>query len=445
MAIRRAVLVPLVLVVALAGAFPAAAQGFNLRDLLTEFLREGITLAPPTGGFPSHEAHFIGDDSPQFLALQEFNASLANQLSSFPLASSAGGFSYKYDPALGVFTRATESFGPIYAERADTIGKGRFNIGLNYSHLSFDAFGKEKLRDGDVRLLFTHQDINRDGTTIQPFFEGDVITAKLFLKLESNITAFVMSYGVNESLDVGVAVPLVSVDLRAQTDASIERIASGPAAPAIHRFLNGGSTETFTQSGKASGVGDIVLRGKYRFFGNSQGGLALEANVRVPTGEERDLLGNGAVQVKGFLIGSARLGIFSPHVNAGYTWSDKPSSGRSIPDEIAYTGGFDIALNPRLTFAADVIGRTFRNTQVVSVVNRTFTANTNPAGPPTLVTAVFPVLVVEKGNSTSLLGSVGFKVNPFGNFLLTVNGLISLNKEGLRDSFTPLVALEYSF
>src|SRR4051794_8437859 len=108
----------------------ASAQSFDLRDLLTDFLREGITLAPPPAGFPSHEAHFIGAQSAQFRAMQQFNGLIANQLSSFPLASSAGGFAYTYDPALGVFVRSTESFGPVYAERADTLGKGRFNLGL---------------------------------------------------------------------------------------------------------------------------------------------------------------------------------------------------------------------------------------------------------------------------------------------------------------------------
>src|SRR5207253_7027998 len=86
-------------------AASARAQSFNLRDLLTDFLREGITLAPPPAGFPSHEAHFIGTNSPQFLALQQFSGLIANQLASFPLASSAGGFTYTFDPSLGVFVR----------------------------------------------------------------------------------------------------------------------------------------------------------------------------------------------------------------------------------------------------------------------------------------------------------------------------------------------------
>src|SRR5438477_2816253 len=92
----------------------ASAQSFDLRDLLTDFLRQGITLAPPPAGFPSHQAHFIGSGSPQFQALQQFNSQVADQLSSFPIASSAGGFTYTFDPSLGVFVRASESFGPVY-------------------------------------------------------------------------------------------------------------------------------------------------------------------------------------------------------------------------------------------------------------------------------------------------------------------------------------------
>ena len=430
------------------GLFAARASGqaFNLRDLLTEFLREGITLAPPASG-PSHVAHFIGEDSPQFLALQQFSAAIANQLSSFPLASSAGGFTYQFDPALGVFTRSADSFGPIYAERAETIGKGKFNLGFNYSHFTFDHLDRLALRDGEVRLVFTHADVNHDGSNLQPFVEGDVITARVFLKIETNIAAFVMSYGVSDRLDVGLAVPLVHVSLEAQTDATIERLATGGVAPDIHRFLNGGSTESFRQSGSASGVGDVILRGKYQFLRGDRGGLAVAEDLRLPTGEERDLLGTGATQARTFLIGSIRLASISPHVNAGYTWSSKAGGGRDIPDEIGYTAGFDWTVSPRMTVAVDVLGRNFRNTRSVRVVNTTFQANTNPnpSTPPTIVTQTFPRLIAEKGDSNSVLGSIGVKINPFGNFLLTVNGLFSLNHEGLQDKFAPLIGVDYSF
>lgn len=423
----------------------ARAQTFNLRDLLTSFVLQGITLAPPTSGV-NHEAHFIGADSPQVQALQQFNGELSNELSAFPLASSAGGFTYNYDPSIGAFTRAADSFGPIYAERASTVGKGRLNVGVNYSHFTFDRVDGLRLRDGDIRLVFTHQDVNNDHSNLEPHVEGDVITAQLLLKLRSDITAFVLTYGVTDRFDVGVAVPIVRVSLDAQTDAVVQRIATG-ASSTIHTFLNGGTKESFRQSGSASGVGDVVLRGKFRIFEGGRGGLAMATDVRLPTGEERDLLGTGALQAKGFLVGSLRIGTFSPHLNAGYTWSANASGGRKIPDEISYTGGFDWALSPRLTFAADAIGRTLRKAQTVSVVNTTFQYNTNPdiTAPPDVHTAVFPRLISESRDSSSLLGSVGLKINPFGNFLLTINGLFSLNQKGLSDRFSPLIGIDYSF
>jgi hypothetical protein len=436
----------LFLALACLGAARLHAQAFNLRDLLTQFLREGITLAPPASG-PSHVAHFIGQDSPQFLALGQFSAAVANQLSSFPIASSAGGFTYRFDPALGVFTRTSDSFGPVYAERADTIGKGKFNIGINYSHYTFDRIDDLALRDGDVRLVFTHQDVNNDMNNLEPFVEGDVITAALFVKIETDITALVVSYGVSDRLDIGLAVPLVSVDLEAQTDASIQRLATGTVAPDIHRFLNGGSTEIFRQGGSARGVGDVLLRGKFRLLRGDRGALSVAEDLRLPTGEERDLLGTGATQAKTFVIASLHLGTFSPHVNAGYTWSSGTGGSGQVPDEVSYTAGFDWAVSPRMTLAADLLGRDFLSSRTVRVVNTTFQANTNTDinAPPTIVTATFPRLIAEQGDSNSLLGSIGVKINPFGNFLLTVNGLFRLNKKGLQDDFSPLVAVDYSF
>ena len=424
-----------------------SAQSFNLRDLLTDFLREGITLAPPPEGFPSHSAHFIGDDSPQFQAVQQLNAQIADQLSSFPLASSAGGFTYTFDTALGVFVRSSDSFGPVFAERVDTVGKGRFNLGVNYSHFTFDSINDLDLRDGDLRLVFTHQDTNHNGNNETLFFEGDVITAQLSLKINTDITAFVFNYGITDRFDVGTAIPIVHVGIDARTDAVIERLATGTTAPGIHRFQNGSDRETFSQSGSATGVGDVVLRAKYRLTPGTKCGLAIGTDFRLPTGEERDLLGTGATGIRPYLIFSAHLGAFSPHLNAGYQWAIHPSDGRHRPDEISYTGGFDWALSPRVTFAADVVGRTFLGAGVVSVEDQTFEANTTttPGAPPNIVSAVLPRLVVTPGDVNTLLGSVGLKINPVGNLLITINGLFSLGGEGLQDKFTPLIGLDYSF
>ncbi len=436
------------LLVLLAAAIPSAAlaQGFNLRDMLTDFLREGITLAPPPPGQPSHSAHFIGDNSPQFLAMKDFSSQIAYQLSSFPLASSAGGFAYRFDPSLGVFTRVTDSFGPIYTERIDTIGKGRFNIGLNYSHFTFDRINGLNLRDGDLRLVFTHEDTNHNGNDLSLFFEGDVITAQLLLDIKTDITAFVLAYGVTDNLDIGVAIPIVKIQMNAIVNASIDRLATGTIAPTIHRFENGQSTETFRQSGSATGLGDIVLRTKWRFLEGSKAGVALAVDARVPTGEEQDLLGTGATELKAYIVSSAHLGAFNPHLNVGYSWAIESHNSPNVPDEFAYAAGFDWSISPRFTFIVDCLGRTLRNTGSVDVVDTVFTANasTDPNNP-NLVYATLPRLVTHQANITQVSGSVGLKINPFANFLLTLNGLFPLNNQGLQDGFTPLVGIDYSF
>jgi hypothetical protein len=435
------------LVVALLSPFPLAADTLNLRDLLADFLRQGIILAPPppASGFPSHEAHFIGDDSPQLAAVRQFSGALAAQLASFPLPSSAGGFTYEYDPSLGVLTRAADNFGPVYAERANTIGRGKFNVGVNFTHFSFEELDGLDLRGGDLRLVFSHIDVNNNDDLLNPFFEGDVITGNLSLKVESDITAFVMTYGVTDRFDVGAAIPLVSVDMEVLSDVTVQRLAT--SGDQIHVFPNGTDRETLRQSGNASGVGDVVLRGKLRMIEGQTGGLAVGADVRLPTGEERDLLGTGATQIKGSLIGSLRFGGFSPHLNAGYTSSSSGSDDFEVPDEWSYAAGFDWAIHPRMTFAVDVLGRTFIDSQNIRVEDTTFSANLtrNPTAPPNIVTATFPQLVTDVGDVETMTGSVGVKINPAGNLLITLNGLFSLGNDGLQSSFAPLVAVDYSF
>jgi hypothetical protein len=438
---RRPFLASVLLLLAPAGL---VAQSFHLRDLLTDFIRNGIQLAPPAEG-ESHAADFNEADNLQLLALEQFNAQIANQLSSFPLASSGGGFTYRFDPDLGVLVRTTGSFGTIYTERADTIGKGRFNFGLNFSHSAFTSIDNLNLGNGDTKLVFTHADDNGDGGHIHSFFEGDVITAELLMKIETDITAFVLNYGVSDRLDIGVAVPIVRVKLETQSTATIQRLSSADF-PLIHRFPGGLDSQTIRQSGSASGVGDIALRGKLQMVRGGSGGLAFVGDVRLPTGDERELLGTGTTRVKALLVGSLHLGTFSSHLNAGYTWSTKTGEAK-IPDEISYSAGLDWAVSPRMTLAAEVLGRDFRKTSRVRVVNKVYTANTNSdENPPTIVEATFPTLTIENVQDlNTLVGSVGLKFNPFGNLLLTVNGLFSLNRQGLQSRFTPLVGIEYSF
>ena len=94
----------------------------------------------------------------------------------------------------------------------------------------------------------------------------------------------------------------------------------------------------------------------------------------------------------------------------------------------------------------DALGRTVLKGQVLRVVDTTFQYNVNPATDPVdLRTTTLKQLVATEEDTTSFLGSVGFKVNPVGNLLVTVNGLFSLNSRGLQPRFAPLIGVDYSF
>jgi hypothetical protein len=68
------------------------------------------------------------------------NSTIASQLQTFPIPSSSGGFTWTFDPTLGTFNRGTASFGPSFAERAETSGRGRWNVGMSYVRASYDRF-----------------------------------------------------------------------------------------------------------------------------------------------------------------------------------------------------------------------------------------------------------------------------------------------------------------
>ncbi len=78
------------------------------------------------------------------------------QLTTFPLPSSSGGFAYTTDPATGEIRLAAATFGPVYAERALTIGKRRFDFGLAFQPTSFDSFETAELSDGSMQFILEH-------------------------------------------------------------------------------------------------------------------------------------------------------------------------------------------------------------------------------------------------------------------------------------------------
>jgi hypothetical protein len=365
-----------------AGAF---AQGVRLAEILPELLTNTITLTPSTlADQPNHIAHFRpGGD--QLQVPTQVNQALLTLLSTYPLGSPSGGFAYTFDPALGTLTRSRNSFGPSFAERALTTGRGKASLGFSYQHIAYDTFEGLNLRQREVRFYIPHIDCcsrgaaalsTPDGSRLTPPFEGDLVEAALSLDLVSDTSVVFATYGVSDRLDIGLAVPFVRVAMDASVLASIERLSTG-ADTSVHAFDGPNpDQQAFRLSGVAAGLGDIALRAKYVFTSSRRPlGLAAAVEARVPTGDETNLLGTGGVQTKIFAIASLNHDSLSPHVNIGYTVSSRGSlPGATLRDEIVITVGADGALTPRVTVSLDVLARSLRDAGRMQLATKTFAA-----------------------------------------------------------------------
>jgi len=433
---RLAAMLAFVLLPKTSSAQNAGLSGFLLRF----FAPSNPVILADTG----HAAHFGSQPGAQ-ATLTQLNRGIASQLATFPVGSSSGGFSYTFDPALGVFSRSTDSFGPIFAERANTAGKGKFSFGANATRFTFDSFEGDSLRDGDITLFLTHSDLNRDGDHLDFFFEGDVIRANLFLDITAETASIFANYGVTDRLDVGMALPYLRIDMEARVHERIEKFSTAGEPFVFHIFPNGTDDNVIVARGRAEGFGDLVLRAKYRLRKSTEGGgLAAGLDLRLPTADETELLGSGATQAKLYLIASGSGKRFSPHVNVGYTFSRGGSAVTGpLPDEINYTAGFDAALLRRVTFTADIIGRTLRDFDRIVKVEREWEFTHGNGGP--VETTTILDYQLQRDNLNVLLGSVGLKINPFGRLLLSGNVLLSQGKRGLQDFVTPVVSIDYTF
>jgi hypothetical protein len=473
MSTRRALLVLCCLLIA--SPRIAVAQDVPLSRVMVNFFTEGVRMTSGSGapGNP-HEVHFLPGLSQQ-VAPFEMQKSILTQLSTFPLGTSSGGFTYTLDSATGAITPSSPSFGPSFAERPFTIGERKFNAGFNYQHVNYTAFEGLDLDDGEIAFVLPHNDCCPAGVGIPtrpgnatPPFEGDLVESRLSMSVKTDTTVLFANYGFTNKLEVGVAVPFVRTDVRIGGRFDILRLATA-AAQTVHSWDGAGATvkEVAETGASASGIGDVLIRGKYAFL---PGILAGEIDIRLPSGDSLDLLGTGGTQTGLMLIVGASRGNFSPHFNFGYVFAsgsldptvfdvrpptDAPGSAAiagitgptlnlDLPDQITYSGGFDWAAAPRVTIAADIVGRTIRDVTRFSNSTSSFQYRTVADGP--LLTETREQLNINRtGNLNLVLGTVGTKLNIATNLLLTANVLFPLSDAGLRPGVTPVFGLDYAF
>jgi hypothetical protein len=363
-------------------------------------------------------------------------AGVATALANYPLGASSAGLAYLEQQGSEPVLKST-SFGSFFVERSVTNGRGNLNLGISYHHSAFD-----KLQGVDFKNVgLPNQSATgkyADGTGV-----GDTYFTKLDVK--SQVFVFSGSYGVSDALDIGWAVPLASLSVRGQLlreyDAGRDCLQVSPTCPTevfeeVSRLYPGraGTQVRVDQTIDASGIGDLMVRTKYG-FGQSTNQIAMiSAELRLPTGDEENMLGTGETTFK-FMGGSTKhLGSASVSVNGGYT--------AGLTDEFNLAVGTDVALLSRkqLTVSVDLVSQRLFDTVTSYAQDVTGDTVALVGNPPRRITWTYGKW--NTGDTTLYRAAIGAKYNVAGNWLLTGAGIFRLNDNGFQSTVTAFVGLE---
>ncbi len=395
----------------------------------------------------AHNAHFDSDFEASFGPL---NSSIATQLSLLPLVSPTSGFVYEFDRSLGVAVRSeSQNFGSILTERGETIGRDKVLVGFAYQHFDFKTIDGLDLQN--FGTVYHH-------VATTSAYGVDFVTSKNKINLTINQYTPFFTFGLTNRLDVSIAIPIVNVNLIIVSDATIHRLAlpfsskTGLINGEAHFFdINDTANsirKTFTNSGTASGIGDVVIRVKGTVWKGESAALALAADIRTPSGDPRNLLGSGAIGFKPFAAFSFYKHRFAPHVNIGYERNgDSVLAGdvatavqKHLPNQFFYAVGTSIRASKAVTVALDLLGQRVIDGQQVQTT--TFSSR-NSRDDPTVINFQDIRFAPSSFNITN--GAVGVKFSPVNKLLVTANVLFKLNDAGLRAKAVPLVGISYAF
>jgi len=428
----------------------ANAQG-GLRDRISDLFIFGAGQSPlflAGSGDPSnpislqaHGLHFIPSSSAENASLIAFiTDALGASVANIPIGSTSGGETFRFEG--GVPVRTSTSAGPIFAERAQTLGGGRVLAGISRTGFRFATLRGVDMHN--IGLTFTHQNVNFPGCDAQfggdcslygvPVLENDAMAFHLSMDLSVQVTSVYLTYGVTDRLDFGLVVPVVQADFRGESDAQIMPFGGTTAA---HYFAGTSANPVLTahrQSlGSASGLGDVALRAKINLRDTPDASFAFLVDGRFPTGSEKDLLGSGKFAGRAVAIFNSRMGDFSPHVNAGYLHH----AGDQQNDAVLGTVGFDDKMAENVTIAADLVtelqvGDSKLHLPPQVTYDSPFRRTLDPTNIPDI-------------RDDIVNGSFGFKFTPAHNTTAVLNTLFPLNRGGLRANLVYTAGIEYTF
>ena len=324
------------------------------------------------------------------------------ELATLPLTTSSGAFSYRFNPAIGTVERVAQSFGPLFVDRGITGGRGQSSILLSFRYSDFVSLQGRELKDAS---LITTANQFRDEAA--PY---DV--EALSLDLHTTTVTLSGNYGVTDGVDIGVAVPIVSLEM------SGERMNTYYG----RSFLQARGTASST------GLGDVAVRTKIQVVRRTAGAVAANFELRLPTGSEENLRGAGKAALRSMLVLSLGEGAVEAHANLGYAVG-------GVSDEVAFSGAVSAAVADRLTLSAETLVR-----RMASLHDIRETIQPHPR-----VSGVNTIRLLPTGGAiTTTTAVAGARWNLSRTWLLNAYVLVPVSEGGLKARPTPALSLEYS-
>jgi hypothetical protein len=397
---------------------------------------------------------------------------LANNIGTLP-SPSGGALTFRLDPTVGVFTRDSDTLGPIFTDRYQTTGKSRLTITGAYTRHTFDDIDGLDVRDDGIQVLFALGGRSNG----------------LLIKEEADVDVWSLGalFGVTDTIDVGLTIPILKVKLkeRATRTSTLDCVDPQRGLGCDPDSFTVRNDPLLTQSSESTGIGDIAIRGKYNFWQTSgttgRMGTAFVLEVSLPTGDtgDKDKLRNpqlvigpsGTPADSFFTFGDPPLGtgivrvkprvVFSGETNPGlglaigaHTFvGGELGTTEGITNDLVYGFGLDVAPQVpflstiQLTLVADFLGRHSFGVKRkrVDLLSET----------PLFFGESFDEFLqrIPTADADTFTGSFGLKATPLaglGSNLLAqlvvfVNFLVPLNDTGFRDGLTPTVGLEWNY
>jgi len=359
------------------------------------------------------------------LELEPLGPALANTVAgTYPVASASSSVTYVFNPQLEAFERRTRVLGPLFGERAETVGEGQIDVGVSYSSVSLQTVNGE-----DLHSLINQPQVG--GRVVSfPIDEGVTLKDGRFsnflpvlvnanISVDANIWSPSFTYGLTPYWDVNLTVPIVDSFLGVKTNQTVPD-------PRLPQFMLEADdpNEQFIhtdQGDRATGIGDVLLRTKYHVWREAPANAAVLLGLSCPSGNKDNFQGRGTWRVQPtFIISKIIDDRVEPFLNAGFDINAE-NVDRTI---FTWAAGASVQVRGPLNASMLVLGRNEFERQTDKIESPFF-------------------FQINRNDMYDF--SFGLRWLFADSGVVSANVILPMNNDGLRPEVIPSFGVEYAF